>query len=369
MKNYTIAKSRRIRSTPYTSRIEKKGLTSYTVYNHMLLPAAFGSLEESYHHLKEHVQIWDVAGERQVEINGKDSSKLVQLMTCRDLSNSKVGRCYYSPIIDDQAGLINDPVILKISQDRWWISIADSDVILFAKGLAIGKKLNVKIFEPNVDIIAVQGPKSFKLMEKIFGKKILEMKFFGFDYFEFAGAKHLIARSGWSKQGGFEIYVENTKSGLSLYDKLFEYGEEFNVKPGCPNLIERIESGLLSCGNDFDNEDNPYECGFDKYIDVRSDINYLGKKSLVKISNEGIKRKLMGVKIDLDKIEMTEERLLQNSNNLVGHLRSAAYSPHFKKVIGIAMIKKEYWDKKNNFELEINGKKCKGSICDLPFNL
>ena len=214
MGNYSIAKSRRLRSTPYTSRIESQGVTSYTVYNHMILPAAFGSIEESYHHLKKDVQVWDVAAERQVEISGKDSAELVQLMTCRDLSKSKDGRCYYCPILDDQAGIINDPVILRLNKDRWWISIADSDVILFAKGLAIGKKFDVKIFEPKVDIMAVQGPKSFKLMEKIFGKKITELKFFGFDYFDFEGDKHLIARSGWSKQGGYEIYVENTKSGL-----------------------------------------------------------------------------------------------------------------------------------------------------------
>ena len=145
MKNYLIAKSRRIRSTPYTSRIEKQGVTAYTSYNHMLLPAAFGSLEDSYYHLKEHVQVWDVAGERQVEISGKDSAELVQLMTCRDLSKSEDGRCYYCPIIDDQAGLINDPVILRHNEKKWWISIADSDVILFAKGLAIGNKFEVKI--------------------------------------------------------------------------------------------------------------------------------------------------------------------------------------------------------------------------------
>jgi Glycine cleavage system T protein (aminomethyltransferase) len=164
-----IAKAKRLRTTPYTSRIEKQGLKSYTIYNHMLLPAAFeGSMEESYYHLKEHVQIWDVAAERQVEISGEDSAKLVQLMTCRDLSNSKDGRCYYCPIIDDQGGLINDPIILRHNQKKWWLSIADSDVILFAKGLAIGANLNVNIFEPNVDIMAVQGPKSFALMEKVF---------------------------------------------------------------------------------------------------------------------------------------------------------------------------------------------------------
>jgi dimethylsulfoniopropionate demethylase len=368
MTNYTIAKSRRLRGTPYTSRIEKQGATAYTVYNHMLLPAAFGSVEDSYHHLKEHVQVWDVAAERQVEISGKDSAKLVQLMTCRDLSKSKDGRCYYCPILDDTAGIINDPVVLRINENKWWISIADSDVILFAKGLAIGNKFDVNIVEPNVDIMAVQGPKSFKLMEKVFGEKITKLKFFGFDYFDFQGDKHLIAQSGWSKQGGYEIYVENTQSGLKLYDYLFEIGKEFNIKPGCPNLIERIESALLSYGNDMDNNDNPYECGFDKYINIDSDVIFLGKEKLKKIKSEGIKRKLMGVKLDLDAISLTGSlNLTDDQNNIIGELRSACYSPYFKKVIGIAMMKKSHWNVDQDVKAGINGVICSGKVCDLPF--
>ena len=368
MKKYFIAKSRRLRSTPYSSRIEKQGVTAYTIYNHMLLPAGFGSLEDSYFHLKENVQVWDVAAERQVEISGKDSAELVQLMTCRDLSKSKVGRCYYCPIIDDKAGLINDPVILKLDEDRWWISIADSDVILFAKGLAIGKNFEVKIFEPNVDILAVQGPKSFELMEKIFGKKITEMKFFGFDYFEFAGAKHLIARSGWSKQGGYEIYVENTKSGLALYDKLFEAGKELNVKAGCPNLIERIESALLSYGNDMDNDDNPLECGLDKYVNLEANINFLGKEKLKEVKKKGIRRKLMGVTIDTNGINVSKSiNLTDDKNSKIGELRSGVYSPHFKKVIGIAMLDKPYCEVSQTFKISINGDVFNGKVCDLPF--
>ena len=368
MKNYFIAKSRRLRETPYTSRIEKQGVTAYTIYNHMLLPASFGSLEDSYKHLKEHVQIWDVAAERQVEISGKDSAKLVQLMTCRDLSKSKIGRCYYCPIIDENAGMINDPVILKLKDDRWWISIADSDVILFAKGLATGNKFDVRIFEPNVDIFAVQGPKSFKLMEKIFGNKITLMKFFGFEYFEFGGAKHLIARSGWSKQGGYEIYVENTDSGLALYDKLFEVGKELNVKPGCPNLIERIESGLLSHGNDMDNNDNPLECGLEKYVNTESEVNFLGKEKLKKITKSGITKKLMGVKIEANEISVLNSiKLLDEKNNIIGELRSGVFSPHFKKVIGIAMLYKPYWNISQTFKITLNQKVFNGKVCDLPF--
>ncbi len=368
MKNYFITKSRRIRSTPYTSRIEKQGVTAYSVYNHMLLPAAFGSIEDSYHHLKKYVQVWDVAGERQVEISGKDSAKLVQLMTCRDLSKSKIGRCYYCPIIDDNAGLINDPVILKLDNDRWWISIADSDVILFAKGLAIGNKFSVKIIEPNVDILAVQGPKSFKLMEKIFGEKITQLKFFGFDYFEFSDSKHLIARSGWSKQGGYEIYVENTKSGLDLYDKLFEVGKEFNVKPGCPNLIERIESGLLSYANDIDNNDNPFECGLDKYVNLDADILFLGKEKLKEIKKKGINKKLMGVKIESKEINVSKSiKIFDENNKEIGELRSGTFSPYFGKVIGIAMIYKPYYNNLQTFKIELNGERFEGKVCDLPF--
>ena len=368
MKSFSIAKSRRLRGTPYTSRIEKQGVTAYTIYNHMLLPAAFGSIEDSYQHLKQYVQIWDVAAERQVEISGKDSAILVQLMTCRDLSKSKDGRCYYCPIIDDSAGLINDPVVLRLNENKWWVSLADSDVILFAKGLAIGNKFDVKIFEPDVDIMAIQGPKSFELMEKVFGDTIVNLKFFGFDYFEFGGDKHLIARSGWSKQGGYEIYVEHNVSGLKLYDHLFEIGKEFNIKPGCPNLIERIESGLLSYGNDIDNGDNPYECGCDKYINIDSEVNFLGKEKLKKIKSEGIKKKLMGVMLDIDKISITGSLdLSDQDNNIIGELRSACYSPHFKKVIGIAMMKKSHWNIDQNLKASINGDICSGKVCDLPF--
>jgi dimethylsulfoniopropionate demethylase len=234
--------------------------------------------------------------------------------------------------------------------------------------LAAGNNFDVKITEPNVDIIAIQGPKSFNLMEKVFGKKILDLKFFGFDYFDFKGIRHLIARSGWSKQGGFEVYVENTQSGLNLYDHLFEVGEEFNVKPGCPNLIERIESGLLSYGNDFDNNDNPFECGFEKYVNLESDITFLGKDKLKMIKSNGISKRLMGVQIDKENISLSSSAEIKNDNNdIIGDLRSACYSPHFKKVIGIAMINEPNCKTSTKGTIKIDDKSYSVSVCELPF--
>ena len=196
-----------------------------------------------------------------------------------------------------------------------------------------------------------------------FGSKIRDK----IDYFIFNNIKYLISKSGFSKQGGYEIHLENIDSGLKLYDYFFEIGDDFNLKPGCPNAIERIEGALLSYGNDMDNRDNPFECGFDKYVDLDKDINFLGKDSLKKIKKEGIKKKLMGVKIDLNHINLTqEEKLLDVNDNLVGFLRSAAFSPKFNKVVGIAMINKQYCNESEDFRINIEKKISKGKICSLP---
>ena len=246
----------------------------------MLLPASFHGVIEDCNHLKENVQVWDVSVERQVQIKGPDANYLTQLITCRDLSNAKDHLCYYAPIVDDQGKILNDPLIMKVHPDTWWVSISDTDILLYAKGIAIGKNLDVEITEPNVNPLAVQGPKSFELMRRVFGEDILNLKFFHFKRYNFQDHKFLIARSGWSKQGGFEIYVDHDEIGLQLFDKLIEEGKDLDARPGCPNLIERIESGLLSYGNDMDMNDTPLECNLDSFVSFNPDIEYLGKDNL-----------------------------------------------------------------------------------------
>ena len=364
-----ITRSRRLRDTPFTSRIEKQGVKSFTVYNHMLLPTSFSSPEDEYKHLKEHVQIWDVSVQREIEISGKDSGELIQLMTCRNLSKSKIGYCYYAPLIDSNGGIVNDPLIYKLNENRWRVCIAASDVLLYAKGIVSAKNFNVKVFEASVDTLAVQGPKSLHLMTKLFGEKIKELKFFRFDFFEFNKNKFLISRSGFSKQGGYEIHVDNIKAGLDLYDQFFKIGNEFNLKPGSPNHPERIEGGLLSYGSDMDINDNPLECGFDKYVDLESDIVFLGKDSLIKLRDKGINRKLMGVKINTNSINVSKEIPIFDLNNKeIGKLRSGAFSPKFNKVVGIAMFNKDFSKVSQEFKIRVNEKFVQGEICNLPIN-
>ncbi len=366
MKNFYISKSRRVRSTPFTKKIEKQGVKSYTVYNHMLLPTSFSNVDEEYLHLKKDVQLWDVSVQREIEISGKDAHQLVQLMTCRDLSKSKVGSCYYVPLIDSNGGMVNDPLIYKLEDNIWRVCIADSDVLLYAKGIAAGKKLNVKIFEANIDTLAVQGPKSFKLMEDVFGKEICGLKFFKYNFFKYKNNKFLISRSGFSKQGGYEIHVENVKAGLELYDYFFEVGKKYNIKPGAPNHAERIEGGLLSYGNDMLISDNPFECGFEKLVHLNDNVEFIGKDSLKKILKNGIKRKLMGVKINSDTLNLTSVDLLNKKKQIIGNLRSAAFSPTFKKIVGIAMINKEYCKNNEIFNINLNDNLVDGEVCELP---
>ena len=366
MKNFFISKSRRVRSTPFTSRIEEQGVKSYTVYNHMLLPITFSSVEEEYLHLKKDVQVWDVSVQREIEISGKDSHRLVQLMTCRDLSNSKIGSCYYAPLVDVNGGIINDPLIYKLSDDKWRVCIADSDVLLFAKGIAGSKGLNVDIFEADINTLAIQGPKSFKLMEKVFGKEITKLKFFKFDFFNFKNNKYLISRSGFSKQGGYEVHIDNIDAGLLLYDHLFNIGNKYNLKPGAPNHAERIEGGLLSYGNDMLINDNPFECGFENSVHLDTNIEFLGKESLKKIKTKGINKKLMGVKIDTKELGLTDVQLLDTNNNIIGELRSAAFSPTFKKIVGIAMVNKDFCKNYQKFNMKIKDNLITGSIYNFP---
>ena len=368
LNKFFIAKSRRLRETPYTDRIESQGAAAYSVYNHMLLPAVFSSPEEDYFHLKQHVQIWDVSCERQVQIVGEDAAVLTQLMTCRNLKAAKTGKCYYCPLIDENAGMVNDPLVMKPDDNKWWISIADSDVLLYAKGLAAGLGLRVLISEPDVIYWPSKERNLFALMEKIFGADINTLRYFAFAYFGFGGHQFLIARSGWSKQGGFEIYVDDREAGLRLYDELFVAGEALQVRPGCPNLIERIESGLLSYGNDMEIHDNPIHCGLERFADYDEETRFLGKEKLSDIMAKGVSRKLRGVLIDMDAIAVVREiPLFSAKSEKAGALRSAAYSPSLGRVVGIAMLNKTFWPTGTPITVHYEGKEFSGVVCDFPF--
>ena len=338
-----ITPTRRLRGTPYSQRVAEAGAKSYTIYNHMLLPTMFESYEADYHHLKRHVQIWDVAAERQVEVKGKDARKLAILMSARDLSNAKPGKCYYAPICGPDGGMINDPIALCLADDHFWFSIADSDMKLWAEGLAVGMGLDVEICEPDVSPLAIQGPQATDLMAEAFGKEIYDIKFFNFRAFEFKGRRLNIARSGWSKQGGFEIYLDDSSLGLDLWDHIRSCADGYDLRAGCPNIIERIEGGLLSYGNDMTREDTPLQIGLEKYVGLDAEIDFIGKDALRRQRDQGIPSQLMGMLIDGPNMPVVAMPLkVTDGKDTVGSVTSGVYSPDMGGNIAFAMMDSAY---------------------------
>lgn len=346
-----IAPSRRIRRTPFTDGVEAAGVKGYTVYNHMLLPTVFRSVQEDYHHLKSAVQVWDVACERQVELRGPDSGRLMQMLTPRDLRGMLPGQCFYVPIVDETGGMLNDPVALKLTEDRWWISIADSDLLFWVKGLAYGYRLDVLVDEPDISPLAVQGPLADDLIAKVFGDAVRAIKFFRFGWFDFNGVSMAVARSGYSKQGGFEIYVDGTENGMPLWNALMEAGKELDVHAGCPNLIERIEGGLLSYGNDMTRENTPHECGLGRFCSTQTAIGCVGRDALLRVAKEGPTQQIRAIAIEGDIPVCNRVWPLMAKGKRVGQVTSAAKSPDYKTNVAIGMVRMTHWDEGTALEV------------------
>jgi dimethylsulfoniopropionate demethylase len=351
-----LSVSRRLRRTPFSDGVEAAGVTAYTVYNHLLLPTAFRSVEEDYRHLKSAVQVWDVACERQVELRGPDAGRLMQMLTPRDLRSMLPGQCYYVPMVDETGGMLNDPVAVKLAEDRWWISIADSDLLLWVKGLVYGFRLDVLVDEPDVSPLAVQGPRAEDLMAAVFGDGVRAVRFFRFGMFEFMGRALVVARSGYSKQGGFEIYLDGSDLGMPLWNALLEAGASMDVRAGCPNGIERVESGLLSYGNDMTDDNTPHECGLGRFCNTQTAIGCIGRDALLRVAKEGPVQQIRPIAISGPPVPpCTGDWLLRAGSETVGRVSSAAWSPDFGTNVAIGMVRMTHWDPGSELILDTPG--------------
>ncbi|MEO0568171.1 MAG: dimethylsulfoniopropionate demethylase [Pseudomonadota bacterium] len=339
-----LSLSRRLRRTPFSEGVEASGVKAYTVYNRMLLPTVFRSVEEDYHHLKSAVQVWDVSVERQVELRGPDAGRLMQMLTPRDLRGMLPGQCFYVPIVDQTGGMLNDPVAVKLAEDRWWVSIADSDLLYWINGVASGWRLDVLVDEPDVSPLAVQGPKAEDLMARVFGDQVRNIRFFRFQPMDFQGRTMIVARSGYSKQGGFEIYVEGSDMGMPLWNALMEAGKDLDVYAGCPNLIERVEGGLLSYGNDMTDDNTPHECGLGKFCNTQSAVGCIGRDALLRVAKEGPVQQVRALAIEGDPVPNCDRWWpVLSGGEVIGRVSSAAWSPDFNTNVAIGMMRMTHW--------------------------
>ena len=358
-----------IRKSPFFNATVRWGAKDFSVYNHMYIPRDFGDPEQNFWNLINNAILCDVAVERQVQIKGPDASKFVQMMTPRDLSNMQVGQCKYVILINQFGGVLNDPVLLKVEDDCYWFSLADSDILFWAQGLNVNKEYDVEIIEPDVSPLQLQGPKSKDIMVKIFGNKILELKYYWFKHFQLGNIKLLISRTGWSSEFGYEIFLLNSSEGDELYETLMNEGKDLGLHPGHTSTIRRIEGGMLSYHSDMDINTNPLELGMEKFIDLDGSFNFVGKDALIEIRKSGIHRKQVGLIIDIEPLKgpNTSKWEIISNNKIIGVVTSAVYSPRLKSNIALAMVKKEFSDIGTLLKVNIDNNLVNANIVQKPF--
>ena len=369
MSNKNFGFGTQIRKSPYFDATVKWGATGFSVYNHMYIPRDFGSPEQNFWNLIEKSILCDVAVERQVEITGPDAYKFIQILTPRDLSKLSVGQCKYVLIVNNDGGILNDPVLLRLAENHFWLSLADSDILLWAQGVAVNSGLNVKISEPDVSPLQLQGPTSQEIMVKLFGEDIRELKYYWLKEYEINGIPLIVSRTGWSSELGYEIYLRDGSKGNELYEKIMEAGKEHGLKPGHTSSIRRIEGGMLSYHADADIHTNPFELGFDRLVNLNSEVNFIGKEALKKIKQEGIKRKQVGLIIDCDPLSGPNTTFwpVEKDGKTTGKVTSAVYSPRLKKNIALAMIEINYSELGNQLDVQTHEGKYSATIVEKPF--
>lgn len=358
-----------IRKSPYFDATIRWGAQAFSVYNHMYIPRDFGDPAQNYWNLVNDAILCDVAVERQVEITGPDAARFTQLLTPRNLANLSVGQCKYILITNADGGILNDPVLLRLGENHFWISLADSDILLWAQGVAVHSDLDVAIQEPDVSPLQLQGPKSGDVMKALFGEGIMDLRYYRLREVELEGIPLIVSRTGWSSELGYELYLRDSSRGDELWEKIMTTGVPFGLKPGHTSSIRRIEGGMLSYRADADINTNPYELGMERLIDLNMEADFVGKAALLRIRENGVSRKQVGLKIEgapLEGPNTTFWAINKNGNN-VGKVTSAIYSPRLEQNIALAMISADYGDIGAVVDVAMPSGSVRATIVKTPF--
>ena len=329
-----------IRKSPYFDATVRWGAQGFSVYNHMYIPRDFGDPEQNFWNLVNDAILCDVAVERQVEITGPDAARFVQMLTPRNLSKMAIGQCKYILITNADGGILNDPILLRLAENHFWISLADSDILLWAQGVAVNSGLDVQIGEPDVSPLQLQGPKSGEIMRALFGDSIMDLKYYWLREMTLDGIPLIVSRTGWSSELGYEIYLRDSSYGDMLWERIMATGMEFGLKPGHTSSIRRIEGGMLSYHADADIKTNPYELGLDRLVDLEMQADFIGKAALTRIKAAGVQRTQVGIIIASDPIKGPNTRFwpINHAGETIGKVTSAVYSPRLERNIALAMV-------------------------------
>ena len=329
------------KKSPYFQRTVEAGCTSWDLYNHMLIPTLYDDDVTEYWHLLNKVTLWDVAVERQVEITGPDAARFTQLLTPRDLSSTQVGQCKYVLICAPDGGIVNDPILLKLAPDHFWLSLADSDALLYAHGVAAFAGMDVQIKEPDVSPLQLQGPASKQVVQKLFGQDVTNLRYYWCAQTELDDIPLVVSRTGWTGEVGYELYLRDSSRGTELWDKVMAAGEEFEIRAIAPSDQRRLEAGIFNYGNDMDITNNPFQVtGLERLVELDNDNQVVSREALEKVAREGVDRKLVGVRIEGEPLSLWIEDFwpVRHGGRDVGTLVSASYSPRLQFNMGYVWV-------------------------------
>ena len=361
--------SPRVRKSPFFLSTMKYGAKAFTVYNHMYLPISFEGTIPDYNNLLKGVQLWDVGVERQIQIKGPDAEALSQFLSPRNIKKCSIGQAMYAPLLDFKGGFLNDPVMLKLAEDCYWFSIADGDSLLWVQAIAAGYKFDVEVDEPDVSPLQVQGPNSAELMANVFGDWVHDLGFYRFKEFNHEGIPMVIARMGYSRELCYEIFLQDHSKGDELWECLWQAGKDLNISAGGPNIILRLEGGILSYLADLDRTNNPYEVGLDWMIDLDQEDDFIGKEALREINIKGPSKKLMGAEIEGDPINDSNEDHLPVliDGKVVGSMNAMVYSPRLDKNLSYVFLDIEHARVGQEIIISSPDKDLKAKLVDLPW--
>jgi len=341
----------------------------FTIYNHTYMPVSYGDSVAEYWSLVNDVTLWDVTCQRQIEITGPDAFRFIQYLTPRDMSRCQVGQGQYMLLTDENGGIINDAVLLRLEEQKFWVSPGDGDVELWALGVAVGSGMDVHIHIPDVSPLQLQGPKSPLVARDLFGDWALDMKYYWLQETELDGIPLVVSRTGWSGELGYELYLCDGRYGDRLWDRVMEAGKPYGIVPAAPSAIRSVEGGILSYVSDITRNDDPFVLGFDRLIDLDQPDDFIGKPALQKIRAAGPRRRLVGVDIGGAPFAggNGEYWPVKNAGDRIGHVTRCLYSPRLERNIGFANVPVEFAASGTELVLQTPEDERPAVVCDVPW--
>lgn len=358
----------RVRKSPFFDATVRDGAEAFTVYNHTYMATSYGDNVRDYWSLVQDVTLWDVTCQRQIQVTGPDAYKLIEFLTPRDMSGCEVGMGQYILLTDEDGGIVNDAVMLRIEENEYWISPGDGDVIWWIKGVVVNSGFDVKVVDPNYSPLQLQGPKAPHVAYELFGDWALDLKYYRLQKTELDGIPLVVSRTGWSGEYCYEIYLLDGQYGAQLWDHIMQVGKKYKIAPITPSTIRSIEGGLLSYCSDITVDDNPWTIGMGHFVHFERAGDFVGQEALRKIADEGNKRLLVGVEIDGEPIEGNDAPWeLHRDGEKVGHVSRCAFSPRLEYNIGWANVPIEMSEVGNTFTLLTPAGDRTATVCEAPW--